>query len=258
MDVLASAITEEAILKIPLPIAKKARAISLYLIDGVLTVALATPDDKDLIRRLEQIAEVPISPVFCLPCEIDDAISIHYCTEKTLNDSLAELERDSFFSQPDLATARFEQIAESESLIKVLDEIIYFALRERATDVHIEPQEIQSRIRFRVDGMMREVLHLLRGSSTAPSSPGSRSCAALNIAESRFPQDGRFSLAIGTTKANFRFSSLPTVNGEKVVHPGPRGHRQEVDAHARQDAYLPAHPGPVEADSCRTPVASSS
>ncbi len=216
VDVLASAITDEAVEKIPCAIARKTKALGLYVIDGVLTVALGSPEDRDLVRRLEQIAQMPVSAVFCLPCEIDDAISIAYSTEKTLTDSLAELERDNFFSRPELANERLDAITESGSLVKVLDEMIYFALRERATDVHIEPLEIASRIRFRVDGMMREVMTFPRKLHRAIVARLKVLCN-LNIAEARFPQDGRFSLNIGTNKANFRFSSLPSVNGEKIV-----------------------------------------
>ena len=159
---------------------------------------------------------MPISPVFSLPCEIEDAISIQYSTEKTLTDSLAELEKDNLFSHPEMASDRLVLIAESESLIKVLDEIIDFALRERATDIHIEPQETQSRIRFRVDGMMREVLTFSRKLQRTLITRLKILCS-LNIAETRFPQDGRFSLTIGTNKANFRFSCIPTTFGEKAV-----------------------------------------
>jgi type IV pilus assembly protein PilB len=216
VDVLASAITDEAVTRIPFAIAKKVRALGLYVIDGVLTVALGTPDDKDLVRRLEQIAQMPVSPVFCLPCEIDDAISIQYSTEKTLNESLSELERSGDLEQAGAVGERLERIAESDSLVKALDEIIYFALRERATDVHIEPMEISSRIRFRIDGRMREIMSFPRKLHRALVARLKVLCN-LNIAESRFPQDGRFTLAIGTSKANFRFSSLPSVYGEKVV-----------------------------------------
>jgi type II secretory ATPase GspE/PulE/Tfp pilus assembly ATPase PilB-like protein len=213
VDVLASAITEEAIEKLPQEIARKAQVIGLYVLDEVMTVAMATPEDEELIRRLQQIAQVRLSPVFSLPCEIEDAIAIHYSTEKSLIDSLTALEKHDYFQQ---AGQRMELIAESESLVRVLDEVIFFALRERATDIHIEPQEIQSRIRFRVDGNMREVLYFSRKLHRAILSRLKILCS-LNIAEARFPQDGRFSLTIGNSKANFRFSSIPTVYGEKAV-----------------------------------------
>ena len=218
VDVLASAITEEAVLKIPVEIAKKVTAIGLYVIDGVLTVAMPTPEDTALVTRLQQIAQIPVSPVFCLPNEIQDAISIQYSTEKTLTDSLGELERSNLFRQTekDPSAATLDALAESESLVKVLDELIYFALRERATDVHVEPLEFQSRIRFRVDGKLREVITFTRKLHQALVTRLKILCN-LNIAETRFPQDGRFSLTIGTSKANFRFSSTPSSHGEKVV-----------------------------------------
>ncbi len=216
VDVLASAIMEEAVAKIPAEIAKKAKTIGLYIIDGVLTVAMATPQNADLLRRLQQITQLQISPVFSLPCEIDDAISIHYCTEKTLTDSLADLEKDNIFNRPEMAGESLELIAESESLVRVLDEIIYFALRERASDVHIEPLESHTRIRFRIDGMMREVITFSRKLHRAVITRLKILCS-VNISESRFPQDGRFSVSIGTNKADFRFSCIPTVNGEKAV-----------------------------------------
>jgi type II secretory ATPase GspE/PulE/Tfp pilus assembly ATPase PilB-like protein len=216
VDVLASVTTDEAVEKIPLEIAKKIHAIGLYVIEGVLTVALATPDDPDLLRRLEQITQVKVSPVFSLPCEIEDAIAIQYSTEKTLLDSLTELEKHDTFALPEITSERLEALVESETLVRALDEIVYFALRERATDIHIEPQEIQSRIRFRVDGNMRSVLSFSRQLHRAILSR-LKILSNLNIAEARFPQDGRFAVPIGTSHANFRFSSIPTVYGEKAV-----------------------------------------
>jgi len=214
VDVLSSAITEEAVQTFPHEIAKKAMCIGLYIIDGVLTVAMGSPQDREQVQRLQNIAQIPISPVFSLPCEIEDCIAIHYSTEKSLHDSLNALETKEGFGQP--GGGDTEVIADSESLLKVLDEIIYFSLRERATDIHIEPHEMNSRIRFRVDGNMREVLHFSRKLHRAIISR-LKIMSNLNIAESRFPQDGRFTVPIGASKANFRFSSIPSAYGEKAV-----------------------------------------
>ena len=216
VDVLASGITVEAVKQIPLEIARKARAIGLYVIDGVLTVALATPEDARLVRRLEQIAQIPISPVFCLPCEIDDAISIIYATEQSITDCIAVLERNTLFLENDPAADRIADLAKTETLAHVLNEIVHFALRERATDIHIEPLEIQSRIRFRVDGTLRDVLTFPKSLHRAIVSR-LKILGDLDISESRFPQDGRFSIPMGTTKSNFRLSLAPTIYGEKAV-----------------------------------------
>ncbi len=216
VDVLASGITLEAAKHIPLEIARLARAIGLYVIDGVLTVAMATPGDPKLVRSLEQIAQLPLSPVFCLPCEIDDAISIIYATERTIAESILELARNALFSEPDLAVERISELAKTETLAHVLNEIIHFALRERATDLHIEPFELNSRIRFRIDGTLRDILTFPKKIHRAVISR-LKILSDLNISESRFPQDGRFSVPMGTTKANFRLSIVPTMHGEKAV-----------------------------------------
>ena len=216
VDPFASVITDEAISLLPVEIAKKARVIGLYVVNDVLTVAAATPNDSELMRRLGQIAQVQVSPVFALPREIEDAISIHYSTEKNLEESLSELEQSSLFDRPDLAGEKLSNLAESTSLASILDEIVYFALRERATDIHIEAQELLSRIRFRIDGNLREITTYSRKIHRAIISRLKILCG-LNIAESRFPQDGRFSMTIGSQTANFRVSTIPSAWGEKAV-----------------------------------------
>jgi type IV pilus assembly protein PilB len=216
VDVLASTITEQAVSLIPIEIARKVRAIGIYVIDGVLTVAMATPEDASMVRSLERITGIPLSPVFCLPCEIDDAISVQYSTERSINESLDELKRDALFSDPEKAVERISELVGTKTLARVLEEIIYFGLRERATDIHIEAQEVLSRIRFRVDGSLREILTFPRSLHTAVISR-LKVLSELNIAESRIPQDGRFSIPMGTSRANFRLSVVPTVQGEKAV-----------------------------------------
>ena len=216
VDPFASIITEEAVALIPVEIAKKVQAIGLYQLGGALTVATSTPDDADLVRRLSQIIQLPVSPVFALPREIEDAIAIHYSNEKSLEDSLAELEHSRLFDQPDMASDKMAALAESDSVTAMVDELIYFALRERATDIHIEPQEMVARVRFRIDGNLREMITYSRKLHRAVISR-LKIISDLNISESRFPQDGRFSTTIGSQTANFRFSSIPSQYGEKAV-----------------------------------------
>jgi type IV pilus assembly protein PilB len=216
VDPFASVITDEAIEKIPMEVAKKVKAIGLYVLNGVLTVAMASPADVDLIRRLGQIAQMPLSPVFALPREIEDAIAIHYCTEKGLEESLDELQRSSLFDKPEIAGEKLAQLVENNALVQILDEIIYFAMRERASDIHVEALETQCRVRFRVDGNLREILTYSRKLHRALISRIKILCN-LNISETRFPQDGRFSMPVGSQTANFRVSTIPSAYGEKTV-----------------------------------------
>ncbi len=216
VDPFASVITEEAIDKIPLEVAKKVKAVGLYALDGVLTVAMSTPADTEMVRRISQIAQMPVSAVFALPREIEDAIAVHYSNEKGLEESLSELERSSLFDKPEIAGEKLAALAENNALVQILDEVIYFAMRERATDIHIEAMETVCRIRFRVDGNLREILTYSRKLHRALISRIKILCN-LNIAETRFPQDGRFSMAVGSQTVNFRVSTLASAYGEKAV-----------------------------------------
>ncbi len=216
VDPFASLITDEAVAAIPVEIAKKAGVIGLYVIQGVLTAAFSKPEDEALVRRVGQIAQMPVSPVFALPREIEDIVLIQYSSDKNIEDSLGRLERSTLFDDPDLASDKLASVADTSAVVAILDEIIYYAIRERATDIHIEPQETVSRVRFRIDGMLREILTYSRKLHRAFVSRLKILCN-LNIAESRFPQDGRFSIGVGVGRADFRFSSIPTQHGEKVV-----------------------------------------
>jgi type II secretory ATPase GspE/PulE/Tfp pilus assembly ATPase PilB-like protein len=216
VDPFVSVITDDAIEKIPLEVAKKTKAIGLYIFNGVLTVAMASPDDQETVKRLGQIARIPVSPVFALQREVEDSIAIHYSNEERLEVSLGQLERSSLFDNPDLAADKMALLAENNALAQILDEIMYYAMRERATDIHIEAHEINSRIRFRVDGNLREILAFSRKLHKALISRIKILCN-LDIAETRIPQDGRFSLPIGNQTANFRVSTIPSAYGEKVV-----------------------------------------
>jgi type IV pilus assembly protein PilB len=216
VDPFASVITDAAMGRIPVEVARKAKAVPLYELDDVLTVAMANPADGELVRRLAQIAQMRVSPVFALPREIADAITVHYSTEKGLEETLGELERSSLFDQPESASEKLAVLAENSALVQILEEILYFAIRERATDLHIEPQERQCRVRFRIDGNLREILTYSRKLHRALISRIKILCN-LNIAESRFPQDGRFSLPIGAQATHFRVSTIPSAHGEKAV-----------------------------------------
>jgi type II secretory ATPase GspE/PulE/Tfp pilus assembly ATPase PilB-like protein len=216
VDPFASIVTDEAVEAVPLEVATKTRSIGLYVIEGILTVAMATPEDEALVRRLAQIVQMPVSPVFASVREINDAIAIHYSNDKDIEESLGALEHMDIFNRPEYTKEQLAALAETAPLVRVLESIVYFAIRERATDIHIEPQELQSRIRFRVDGMLREVLTFSRKIHRALISRLKILCT-LNITESRFPQDGRFSMEAGGGTTNFRVSMIPSMFGEKSV-----------------------------------------
>lgn len=115
-----------------------------------------------------------------------------------------------------LSPEELANMAESKSVIGLCDALIYLAIKERASDIHIEPAMENTKIRFRIDGRLQEFFTIASALHPALRSRIKILCN-LNIAEARFPQDGRFSIPLGTQHVNFRVSVMPTIYGEKIV-----------------------------------------
>jgi type II secretory ATPase GspE/PulE/Tfp pilus assembly ATPase PilB-like protein len=216
VEPVTTIINRDAMELIPQEIALKARILPLYLFDTLLTVAMPDPTDRELLQRLSQISQHPVSGVFSLPSEIAAGIAIHYQSEKSVRESLAELRSIDLRLNEEMTAERVSELTENASLIQVVNSLLYFALRERASDIHIEPRETLTKVRFRVDGILREMITFPRKIQVAIVSRLKILCN-LNITESRFPQDGRFTLSLGSNRADFRLSFMPTMYGEKVV-----------------------------------------
>lgn len=216
VEPITTIINREAIELVPHEVAQKARVLPLYLFDTILTVAMADPRDTEMIQKLSQIARHPITAVFSLPSEIEAALAIHYLSEKSVRESLAEIKSIDLKLTGEMSAEKIAEVTENASLIQVVNSLLYFALRERTSDIHIEARETITNVRFRIDGILREVLTFPRKLHVAIVSRLKILCN-VDITESRFPQDGRFSLALGTNRADFRLSFMPTVHGEKVV-----------------------------------------
>jgi type II secretory ATPase GspE/PulE/Tfp pilus assembly ATPase PilB-like protein len=216
VDPFASISTEEAIAALPIEIARKAIAVGLYEIAGVLTLAMADPTNAALRQRLEQAIQKPISPVFALPKEIEDAIAIRYSSERALTQNSEAYCRLSVAGR-NSGLVRGRQEEEEEGVAaSFLNEMIHYSLRERATDLHLEVGEMEAQLRLRVDGNLRVAAKYSRRLHRAIVAR-LKILSNANIAESRFPQDGRFSVSAGGQTVHFRLSTIPTGHGEKAV-----------------------------------------
>ncbi len=216
VDPFSSVVTNEALEKIPANIARKAQALPLYHIEDTITISMADPLDEAMIRRLEGITGMKVSPVFSLGSEVRDAVEVYYSTEEDIQSILQELAQTGEALLTEFSANDVQALSESKGLIQIVDAIIYFALRERASDIHIEPHQEETVIRFRIDGRLREMLRFSKAIHRALLVRIKILCD-MNIAESRFPHDGRMTIPLGARKADFRVSVIPTVEGEKCV-----------------------------------------
>ncbi|MBK1672625.1 type II secretion system protein GspE [Ectothiorhodospira shaposhnikovii] len=195
-------------------------AVPVALREGRLRVALADPGDHYVISALQLAAGLPVDPVVGVPAEIRAAIARLTAAAR----EQAGQETDAVMADIDLAAdevsdedvAHLRDIASEAPVIRLVNQLFQRAVESRASDIHIEPFEDRLRIRYRVDGVMREI-----DSPPARLTPAVISrvkiMAKLNIAERRLPQDGRIKVQVQGRELDLRVSTVPTLHGESVV-----------------------------------------
>ncbi|HKK18833.1 MAG TPA: ATPase, T2SS/T4P/T4SS family, partial [Opitutales bacterium] len=193
VDPLATMISDGAVGSVPQEIARKANVMPLYQVEDALTVAMPDPHNEALVSRLAAITGKQISPVFCLTNEVQDAIELYYSSDESVEELIEQLERSQGALLKQLSPEELANMAESKSVIGLCDALLYLAIKERASDIHIEPRMHHSKIRFRIDGRLQDVFTIASALHPALRSRIKILCN-LNIAEARFPQDGRFSI----------------------------------------------------------------
>jgi type IV pilus assembly protein PilB len=200
--------------------------------DRKLLVAMADPTNILAIDDLRLVTGLEIEPAVAVPEMISEAITRHYRGETTPTPAvLAETAAGGGLPtavQEAISTlrARGEISAEEEEAIRVAEEapiiravnaIIHQAIRERASDIHVEPERRSVRIRYRIDGILHEVMNLPRFLHP-PLISRIKIMADMNIAERRLPQDGRIPIRTPDGKDyDLRVSCIPTITGEKIV-----------------------------------------
>lgn len=183
-----------------------------------LHLAMNNPMDLSSIEFLEKKLGVKIKPFAATKVDIQSALDNLY--EQSLSGEVsAALKEAGGAGTPEVKTIDIRKVGEyikEAPIAKIVTTILEFAAKSRASDVHIEPLEQRTRVRYRIDGILHEKLVLPK---TIHDSLVSRIkiLADLKIDEKRVPQDGRFNFSIDEEQVDLRVSTLPTVHGEKVV-----------------------------------------
>jgi len=201
-----------AVSVVPRELAERYTLMPLTNEDGVLTVAMADPQNVLALDDLRIITGLEVKPAISTKDDILAAIEEYYKEAE-------EAEDDLFLGTDDLGDEELDGLRDvlSEApAVKLVNYIIQKAVSDRASDIHVEPQENDLRVRFRVDGVLHEVM---RSPKAVQSSIISRFkiMAEMDISESRKPQDGHCAVTVGGHALDFRVSTLPTVYGERVV-----------------------------------------
>ncbi|MDE5754947.1 MAG: Flp pilus assembly complex ATPase component TadA [Oscillospiraceae bacterium] len=204
-------IDEEAVRRIPESLAKKYTVIAINIQGRRLTVATDDPINFNILEDIKMQTGMDTIPVLATRSAINKAIGNMYSMEN-VDDVLASVSQFRDEEEDDGSKDRVE----SAPIVKLATTIVENSYRADATDIHIEPFKTYTRIRIRVNG---DLVELMNVSNVVHNALATRLklISGMNIAEKRVPQDGRFTQVVDGTTLDVRVSSLPMVNGEKIV-----------------------------------------
>jgi len=170
--------------------------------------------DISKIMALKDVKRV-LAPKQEILAAINRLVAMKEESAKDIMEDMAEEEEDEILK--DLESIQDITVMETEApIIRMVNRLMVQAFRERASDIHVEPYESDVKVRYRVDGILHDVLTLPKRIHSAVVSR-IKVMATLNIAEKRLPQDGRIGIKLGDHSVDMRISTVPTVNGERVV-----------------------------------------
>ena len=199
---------------LPDHLARRDQATVLRRDDGRLIVGMVDPADLVAVDDLRAVLREPFTRVAITAEQLAELLDERNKLDDEVLSVAQIVVEDSSADQQDLAS--LASVVEDAPIVKFVNLLITQAVQDRASDIHVEPTEHDLRIRFRIDGVLHEVMR-----SPRSSIPGVISrlkvMADINIAERRIPQDGRITLSVEGKAIDLRVATLPTVYGEKIV-----------------------------------------
>jgi type IV pilus assembly protein PilB len=205
---------------IPSEIAQKHQVIPINRTGNVLTVAMADPSNIFAIDDIKFMTGFKVEPVVAAETSIKNSINKYYDSAGLVEDIMKgfdDKDVEALREEDDsVNAAELGKAAEDAPVVKLVNLILTDAIKKGASDIHIEPYEKSFRVRYRVDGMLYDVMQppiRLKAAITSRI----KIMAQLDIAERRLPQDGRIKIKMANKEMDYRVSTLPTLFGEKVV-----------------------------------------
>jgi len=225
IDLNQESADEQALTLIREELARKYAALPMR-VEGrsTLVVAMADPLNVAALEDLRFHSGMFIQPVLAMPSSITESIERYYHIDRSMNEVInniisAEEEVDVATVRDDHKAEAIDELmreAEGRPIVRLTNWMLYRSAEERASDIHIEPQDRHLLVRFRIDGLLHEIQKLPKWTQGAIVSR-IKVLSNLDIAEKRLPQDGRLMVDIRGRRVEMRVSTLPTTHGEKVV-----------------------------------------
>ena len=211
IDLKGHMVQPNALRLIPEHTARKHTLIPLDVVGDTLVVVMADPEDIRTIEDIKAQAKMRVDVALGIPSDIERAIDLNYRASGEIEKQISQ------FAPPVLEEAKVtSDLIARTPIAQALDLLITQAVRDRASDVHLEPQEVRLRIRYRIDGILHDMFSLPL-SAYMPLVSRVKILAEMNIAEQRRSQDGQFSLKVGDRDIDIRAATMETAHGERVT-----------------------------------------
>jgi len=209
---------------IPFETAQKLQVAPLRKKGRLLTVAMTDPLDINTMDSIEIMTNSEVEPVVCTEREVNQLINGLYGQQSGLSGAMegmeiepqSEEEAAQEKSAEEVQVTSLQDMAGEAPVVRLVNSIFAQAIREKASDIHVSPQQNSMQVRFRMDGKLHEVPSPPK-SLALPITARIKILANMDITVSRIPQDGRFTLKMDKREINVRVSSMPTIHGENVV-----------------------------------------
>ncbi len=215
-EIRSSEVDPKIVDKLPINYAKSREVLPLEWKDGILTVALADPFNLESIEDLRVLFNCAIIKILITSSvRLQEAINRVY--ERNTSNMIQDIDNDDEENYDLDGPIDILDATEDEApVIRFVNSVIFRAVKEKASDIHIEPFEKETMIRFRVDGVLHDILHQPKKVHAALSSR-IKVMGNLDIAEKRIPQDGRIFRKVAGKEIDIRLSTIPTQFGERIV-----------------------------------------
>ncbi len=217
VDLDSTAFSPEALSLVPESVAQKYKIVP-YRLDTktkTLFVTMVNPLDLETLEFLEKKTNFKISAAISTEKQIVSFINEKYIREKNITSEVNKALDERKIDEVSMKASQ-DKVEMEAPVAKIVNTILEYAIKSRASDVHIEPQEDNVRIRYRIDGILQEKYILPRNVHDAVVSR-IKILSDMKIDEKRIPQDGRFFFSVDGNDVDLRVSTLPTTYGEKVV-----------------------------------------
>jgi type IV pilus assembly protein PilB len=205
---------------LPKEFLEKHQTLPLYLVEGVLTVAVPEPANVFLLEEIERLSGYQVQVVAATARDIKSTLQAYLPNDKVfvIDDIIEEVEPEEFtlIEQPAQDVVNLEAAAGDSPVIKLVNYVIYNAAKDGASDIHVEPGDNVLRIRYRIDGCLTEKMRPPQQMHAAVTSR-IKIMAGLDISERRLPQDGGIRVMMDKRPIDLRVSTMPGKHGEKVV-----------------------------------------